>query len=212
MTYRPSQLLSRNSKCGKSLDLPLKGHCRPTKNCSHDCYARTGRQSFPKAKRKHRYVSRLLARHDLEDLTWECRGCPHVRLCGSGDLNIEHVRPIINLAEACPQTEFWGMTRKPEIAKAVNGHAPNLRLLLSVDSSSPKSVWQYQGAMCWGPRRPTDQVPDDPRIKVIFPRHFAGRVVNGMPRDPRDCLSVWHDLDGCSSCGRCWSWSPEGLS
>jgi len=151
-------------------------------------------------------MSRYLAGTDQTELIQECRLFTAVRLCGSGDLNPEHVPAILRLAKSCPQTMFWGMTRKPEIAGALNNRLPNLRVLLTVDSSSPDSVWNYQGALCFGPRRPGDEVPEDPRIITVFPRHFGGRVVKGVQRHRKDCLSVWHELPGCHACKRCWSW------
>jgi hypothetical protein len=205
--YTPGTILSENSKCGHSLDLPIKGHCTPTKNCAHDCYARCGRQSFPASKKKHDFVSQYLKGNDISRLISECKPLPAVRLNGSGDLLPEHIPQIISLAKACPNTQFWGMTRKINIATQVNNQLPNLKLLVSVDASSPKSVWNYPGKLCWGPKRPNDQVPQDPRIHVIFPRHSSGRVVKGVTKDPnKDCLAVWHDIKGCHQCGKCWSW------
>lgn len=204
--YRPIQLLSKNKKTGVSIDLPIAGHCRPTRNCAHDCYAKQGHQSRPPAKRKQIYLSEYLAGPDQSGLIYECSAHTSVRISGSGDLLPCHVPNLINLAKTCHNTQFWGMTRKPEIAEAINNKLPNLRMLLTVDASSPKSVWSYQGAMCYGPRRPENQVPEDDRIKVVFPRHHGGRVIKGVPRHPKDCLSVWHELSGCHACGRCWKW------
>jgi hypothetical protein len=103
---------------------------------------------------------------------------------------------------------FWGMTRKIEIATTLNGQAPNLKLMVSVDSSSPASVWKYKGVLCWGPRFASDVVPADPRIHTIFPYHSSGKIVQAksMPEDPRDCQAVYHRIPGCMSCGRCWNW------
>lgn len=206
MPYTPQTLLSKNSKCGCSLDLPIKGHCRPTPNCAHDCYARTGRQSLPEARKKHIYVSNYLKGKNLTALIHECKPHTSVRLNGSGDLLPTHVQNLIRLAEACPNTQFWGMTRKPEIATAINNKKPNLRLLVTVDASSPASTWKYQGKMCYGPKRAGDTVPEDDRIVTVFPRHFAGRVIKGVTHHPKDCKAVWHDISGCTDCERCWSW------
>lgn len=204
--YRPLELLSKNTKTGYSIDLPLQGHCRPTKNCSKDCYARFGHQARPKAKLKHVWLSQYLAGNDQTELIRECAAHTSVRLCGSGDLLPEHLPAILRVATACPQTQFWGMTRKPEIAEALNDKLPNLHLLLSVDGSSPASVWKYKGAMCYGPRHAEDVIPEDDRIKVVFPRHFGGKVIKGIPRHPKDCAGTWHENDGCVTCGRCWTW------
>ena len=206
MSYTPQTLLSINSKCGCSLDLPIIGHCRPTPNCKHDCYARTGRQSLPEARKKHLFVSKYLKGKNLTILIHECKSHTSVRLNGSGDLLPTHIPSLIHLAEACPHTQFWGMTRKTEIATATNGKCPNLKLLVTVDASSPASTWKYQGKMCYGPKRPGDIVPNLKRIITIFPRHHGGKVVKGVTKHPKDCLAVWHKISGCVDCERCWSW------
>jgi hypothetical protein len=205
-TYQPQQILSVNRKTGCSIDLPLKGHCRPTKNCAHACYAKMGPQAFPIACKKHDWTSRYLAGNDLRQLIVEAKQHTAVRLSGSGDLLPKHVPNLIRLAKACPQTQFWGMTRKPEIATRLNNKQPNLHLLVSVDSSSPASTWSYPGKLCYGPRRAEDHVPADKRIVTVFPRHCTGRIVNNVPDHPKDCPSVRHTAAGCHDCGRCWSW------
>lgn len=205
--YTPTTILSENSKTGCSINLPLT-NCRPTKNCSKTCYARCGHTALPVSKRKQAWVSDYLKGNNLTELIRECSGRTAVRLSGTGDLSLEHCKNIIKLAKACPNTMFWGMTRKLEIAKALNGKRPNLKVMVSVDASSPASVWKYQGTLCWGPRFKDDTVPADPRIKTIFPYHFAGKIVQvkSMPRDFRDCKAVWHENAGCLSCGQCWNW------
>lgn len=203
----PQTILSKNSKCGHSINLPIKGHCRPTKACSFCCYARTGRTTLPESIAKQTWVSNYLTGNDLSRLIKECRKLNHVRLNGTGDLNKEHVPALLSLASLVPDTQFWGMTRKTDIAMAINGRLPNLKLLVSVDATSPPSAWNYPGKLCYGPRRPEDTVPDDPRIVTVFPRHFAGRVIKAVPHHPKDCQGVWHTISGCNECGRCWNWS-----
>lgn len=205
--YTPQKILSTNTKTGFSLNLPIKGHCNPTKNCAHDCYARTGYTAMPTSKKKQAWVSRYLANGSLDKLILECKALSTVRLNGTGDLNMNHVPAVISLAKACPRTLFWGMTRKIDVAKAINKKLPNLSLLVTVDASSPKETWKYKGAMCYGPRRPGDIIPDDKRIKTVFPRHFSGSVVAGVKKHPKDCQAVWHNISGCIECGQCWDWS-----
>lgn len=207
--YHPTTILSENSKTGCSINLPIQGHCRPTKNCSRTCYARCGHTALPVSKNKQRWISEYLKGQDLSELIRECQGRTAVRLSGTGDLLLEHVPNIIRLAIACPATMFWGMTRKVEIANALNGKLPNLKIMVSVDSSTPKETWKYQGTLCWGPRLKDDRVPlKDKRIRTIFPYHFAGKIVksHNIPNDKRDCPAVRHTKDGCLSCGRCWTW------
>lgn len=203
--YKPVNILSENKKTGHSLDLPIKGHCRPSKNCSHDCYAKSGHQALPIAQKKHKYVSNYLKRHNIKQLISECMSQHAIRLSGSGDLLMKHVPQILRLAKACPQTKFWGMTRKLEIAEALNNKLPNLQLLVTVDSSSPKKTWTYPGKLCFGPHRPNETVPSDDRIVTVFPRHFAGHVIKGVQEHPKDCPAVWHKVSGCIECQKCWN-------
>lgn len=206
--YSPYRILSSNTKCGCSVNLPIRGHCTPTRVCARACYARTGHCARPASIRKQLYLSRYLKGNDLSRMVGESGKWRAVRLSGTGDLQTGHIRNILRLAGACPDTQFWGMTRKPDIARKLNRRLPNLKVMVSVDSSSPASVWKYDGALCWGPRLAEDRVPRDPRIKVVFPYHCMGRVVQAklMPRDRRDCKAVWHEISGCQACGRCWDW------
>jgi len=205
--YSPGRILSDNSKCGVSINLPIKGHCRPTKVCVFCCYARTGNTARPASTRKQAWVSKYLRGPDLSGLVEECRNLQAVRLNGSGDLNPEHLPGLVCLAEQCPSTQFWGMTRKTEIANTLNHpKLPNLKILVTVDAASPMETWNYKGALCYGPRREGDQVPDDDRIITVFPRHFAGKVVGIIPLHSRDCPAVRHTVSGCLNCGRCWNW------
>ena len=205
--YKPGRILSNNSKTICSLNLPIAGHCRPTKNCAKDCYARTGRQAYPASKKKQQWVSDYLKdEEDISQLIEECRPQRAVRLCGSGDLLETHARNILALADALPDTQFWGMTRKLEIAKLLNGVYDNLRVLVSWDGSTPPEVLGYPGKVCFGPRRAEDMVPDNDQIVVVFPRHFGGRVIKGIERHPKDCPGVWHEVDNCLQCGNCWVW------
>ena len=204
--YSPIQILSNNKKCGRSLNLPISGHCRPTKACAFCCYARSGNTVRPGALKKASYVSKYLVGKDLGRLVDECSQLQHVRLNGTGDLLPEHVRSVLYIARRCSDTKFWGMTRKVEIAEALNGRLSNLNMLVTVDATSPASVWDYEGRMCYGTRRPGDVVPSDGRLVTVFPRHARGRVVNGVKHHPKDCLAVWHKISGCNVCGRCWSW------
>ena len=207
MSYRPITILSVNRKTNASLDLPIKGHCCATKNCLHDCYAKSGPQAFTRAVRKHEWVSKYLLKKNISQLITESKNLNSVRLNGSGDLLPGHCPQIISLALACPQTIFWGMTRKPEIATIINSaNLPNLRLLLTVDASSPKSVWLYKGKMCFGPRHAEDVIPDTDQILTVFPYHHSGKITKGISEHSKDCPAVRHKVTGCVECRRCWNW------
>lgn len=206
---RPS-ILSVNSKTGVSLNLPTT-NCRPTEVCRFCCYGRHhfighGRKCLAKWDRNSRY----LAGNDISELIKETGLFSAVRISGTGDILPEHVPNLIKLAKACPRTRFWGMTRKPELAKAINDGPANLCLLVTVDAATPASVWDnYAGAICYGPRRATDQVPNDPRIITVFPYHNSGKVVGNVPEHRLDCPAVRHRTSGCPECGRCWSWKGK---
>ena len=205
-TYSPGTILSSNTKTGCSINLPIAGHCTPTKNCSRTCYAKCGHTALPSNKKKQVWVSHYLSGKNLSTLIKECKSRTAVRLSGTGDLLQTHTKNLIRLAKACPDTMFWGMTRKLDIAKAINNKLPNLKLMVSVDSSSPTSVWNYKGTLCFGPRLKDDKVPNNSKIKTVFPYHFAGKVIKGMPEHKKDCQAVYHRIDGCMSCKKCWTW------
>lgn len=204
--YSPEMVLSKNRKCGCSLNLPIIGHCRPTRNCIICCYARSGHTSLPVSMRKQKWLSKYLEGKNISRLIEESSQWRAVRVAGTGDLKATHIPALFSLAKACPGTMFWGMTRKLEIAHELNHRYPNLKFMVSVDGSSPDSVWNYDGVLCYGPRLPRDLVPADRRIQTVFPYHRSGRVVNGMPHHPKDCQAVWHNISGCMVCGRCWAW------
>lgn len=203
--YHPTTILSENSKTDCSINLPTS-HCTPTINCKACCYARRGSLIRPSNKKKQQWVSDYLLGSDLSEIIRESRRWTAIRLSASGDLLPGHLPNILRLAEATPQTMWWGMTRKIPVAVELNGKLPNLKVMVSVDASSPETVWEYPGALCYGPRKKEDQVPDDSRIKTVFPYHSSGKVTKGVPRHPKDCLAIWHENDGCLSCGQCWKW------
>ena len=202
----PAKILSDNSKTIVSLNLPVKGHCRPTTLCLQKCYARTGHVAFPFPVRKQRWLSQYLSKPEIGELIHECRAFRAIRISGTGDLKNAHIPQILRIAQECPHTEFWGMTRKTEIANALTGKYPNLRMLVSIDSTSPKKVLNFDGALCWGPRMPEDVIPDDSRIKVFFPFHKSGKVLKTITRLPKDCPGVWHEVKNCLECQKCWTY------
>lgn len=201
-------ILSRNKKTGVSLNLPTS-NCRPTTLCKFACYGRHhylghGKACLAKWTRNSDYLAHT---KDCKELIAEARTFSAVRISGVGDIIPDHVPNLIKLAKACPATQFWGMTRKPELAKKLNSRLPNLRMLLTIDATTPDKVWdKYDGRMCYGPRRAEDKIPRDKRLVVIFPYHNSGKVVGNVPAHKLDCPAVRHTKAGCLECGRCWSW------
>lgn len=207
LPYRPINLLSENEKTNISFNFPIPGHCNySTPICRKCCYFNRGYMRLHPEKKE--YVSNyfLDKNNDLLQATCECRVYNAVRIAGGGETLLRHVPNLIRLAEACPNTKFYGMTRDKRVAKKINGVLPNLSMMVSVDASSPKSVWDYDGKMCFGPRRAMDTVPNDPRILIVFPYHCGGKAVKGVPRHDKDCLAVWKEISGCMECQRCWNW------
>lgn len=204
--YSPLKIISENRKTHVSINLPLN-LCNSTKLCRTMCYARQGHMSYPNPRRKQEYVNKYLLGNDITQLIYECSPFSYVRLNGCGDLVKGHLKNITLLAKSCPKTTFYGMTRKPEIAEALNNKLPNLKLLLSVDSSTPKHILKnYTNKICFGPRRACDTIPDDKRIITVFPYHCHGTIVKNISKHPLDCPAVWKQVKGCSECERCWNW------
>jgi hypothetical protein len=202
-------ILSKNKKTEVSLNLP-RSNCRPTTICSFCCYGRhhyIGHGPAPLAK-WNRNSDYLTQTPDCKELIDEACVFTSVRIAGVGDLLPSHVRNLLILARKCPDTQFWGMTRKPELARKLNNKFPNLHLLVTADASSPDKVWDYEGRMCFGPRRAQDHVPRDRRIVTVFPYHNSGKVVNHVPEHRLDCPAIRHKVSGCLDCGRCWKWKP----
>ena len=82
-----------------------------------------------------------------------------------GVLLLVHVPAVIKLAEACPDTTFWGFTRRREVAEATNGKHANLSLIVTFDATSPDGELQgYEGPLAFGPRRPSR--PRSPTVKA----------------------------------------------
>ncbi len=166
---RAVPILSTNRKTAVSINLPVR-NCKPTRRCAAACYACEGPIAWTNSVRKALAVDAALRKGEIEGLIWECRMLQGVRLCGSGDMTLDHVPAVLRLAEACPDTTFWGFTRRREVAEAVNGQQADLSLIVTFDATSPDRELQgYEGPLAFGPSTPRDKVPDDQRIIVVFP-------------------------------------------
>lgn len=202
-------MLSGNSKTGASINLPLV-NCKPTKRCSNECYACVGPIANPNSVRKSMIVDKSIRKMDLDRLIRECAQRLNVRLNGSGDLTPDHVRAMLELATKCPETVFWGFTRNLKVAGLLNGALPNMSLIVSVDATSPKGFANdYDGPLAFGPRSPGDDLPDDPRIIVVFPTHHQAKPDPAIPVHEKDCpatrFKVREDkLGACDRCKRCY--------
>ena len=86
-------------------------------------------------------------------------------------------------------------------------HLPELLRLLDHAGVLPDGELSgYQGPLAFGPRGPRDEVPDDPRVMVVFPEHHNGRTIPGVPAHPRDCPATrgMNRHHACQRCRRCW--------
>jgi len=161
--------------------------------------------ALPVAEKKQQWVSDYLLGDDVSQLINECHQHPAIRLCGGGDLLPKQALSILKVAEACEETQFWGFSRKPVIVDMLNDQLPNVYMQLSVDYTTPVSLWEDADCdISYGPRMQDDEVPDDARIRVVFPYHFRGRVINGVPHHHKDCHAVWDHSIHCYQCKRCY--------
>jgi len=203
---RAVPILSTNRKTAVSINLPVR-NCKPTRRCAAACYACEGPIAWKNSIRKALAVDAALRKGEIEGLVWECRMLQGVRLCGSGDMTLDHVPAVIRLAEACPDTTFWGFTRRREVAEAINGGHVNLSVIVTFDATSPEGELRgYEGPAAFGPRTSRDIVPDDQRIMVVFPEHHAGRTIANVPEHPKDCPATrgMNRRHACQRCRRCW--------
>lgn len=201
-------VLSGNKKTGASLNLPLL-NCRPSKLCAETCYAMEGYVAQDMSIRHTQAVDAMLRTGlGIAQLTKECQARDDVRLCGIGDLVEDHLPQLFRLAEDCPATIFWGFTRKREIADWVRAkRLSNLTLILSWDHTHPpEHVAGYAGPLSYGPTRPGDEVPDDPRIIVVFPEHHQKDPHPDTAITSKDCPAIRYGdekQDACQRCRRC---------
>jgi len=195
-------ILSENSKCAVSLDLPII-NCKPTKACSEVCYACQGRQFYRRAIVKSLAVNRLIAEdpeHVARKMVDEAAGRT-IRLAGSGELLPQHA-DLVKYIEKYGGS-WWGFTRRVDTHKAMP------RLMFSIDATTPASVLEYvrndipvsRRAYL---RRPGD-LPAPMKVAVTFPVHGARTpYTEYVPSSERDCPAVRHLVKGCWACRRCY--------
>ena len=209
---RRSRLLSGSKKTGAAINLPLR-NCSPSKRCAETCYAMEGFVAAPHViKATMRMDHILLTGEHLDKLAAECRKEPDVCLLGIGDFHMTHVPQVVQLAKACPDTVFWGFTRKRAITEALNHELPNLSIVLSWDAThhAHSHVGGYEGPLSYGPIQAGEEVPDDPRIIVVFPEHHQSHPDPKIKLHPKDCpatrIPTFQErlkYDACRRCGRC---------
>lgn len=195
-------ILSQNSKCSVSLDLPII-NCKPTKACSEVCYACQGRQFYRGAIIKSLAVNRLIA-EDAEraarKMADEAQG-KTIRLAGSGELLPEH-RELVRYLERF-SGRWWGFTRR------VDTHRVLPSLMFSLDATTPASVLAYVENEVPVSRRAYLRRPEDPptplQVTVTFPVHGSTTgYTEFVSHDATDCPGVRKLVQGCWECGRCY--------
>lgn len=206
-----TKLLSGNKKTGAAINLPLLG-CRPSPRCAEICYAMEGFVAAPHVMRATLRMDHVLRTGEhIDRLVKECQKKDDVRLLGIGDFVKEHLPLVIHLACKCPDTIFWGFTRKRENAERLNGIHPNLSIVLSWDPTHPGNYAKgYEGPMSYGPIQPGEGVPKDPRIIVVFPEHHQSHPDRKIEKNPKDCpatrIPAFREglkTQACQRCGRC---------
>lgn len=195
-------VLSENSKCSVSLDLPLT-HCQPTKACAAVCYASQGTQYFRKSVVKSLAVARLIERdpeHVARKMIDEAEG-RIIRIAGSGELLPRH-KELLDYVEQFGGS-WWGFTRR------VDTHRELPSLMFSFDATTPRSVMAYVREQVPVHRRAYLRRVGDPEsslaVAVTFPVHGSlTPQVDHVPNHDTDCPSTRGYVAGCWACKRCY--------
>ena len=101
-------ILSQNSKCGISLDLPV-AYCKPTKACADVCYACQGTQMFYRSIVKSLSVGRMIdadPERVARKIIDEAQG-RSVRIAGSGEILPKHKSLLDFVSEF--GGNWWGL-------------------------------------------------------------------------------------------------------
>lgn len=206
-----SELLSKNSKTGLSLDSPV-GYCQPTQACKASCYACQGRQMFGASLKKTLAVDAFIrADPDL------AARCVHselegrwLRLASSGELTPEHEPFVKKLASLGVQAYAFTRRRDSWLMYRRYGFFASF----SLDGTTPDSVLKWVLRVVPVRARAFMATPEFPttphRVAVIFPEH--GSITRGgrkIPPSPLDCPSVRGTLETlggspCHTCRRCY--------
>lgn len=206
-----TKLLSGNKKTGVAINLPLLG-CRPSPRCAEVCYAMEGFVAAPHVMSATLRMDQILRTGEhLDKLIKECRKEKDVRLLGIGDFIPEHILNVLLIAQKCPDTIFWGFTRKRENAETLNKVYDNLSIVLSWDvTHAPSHVDGYKGPLSYGPIQASEEVPDDPRIIVVFPEHHQSHPDPKIEKHQKDYPATrippfreGLKTQACQRCGRC---------
>jgi hypothetical protein len=219
--------LSKNDKCGVSINTSIARTCRPTSACSVYCYGLEGRIRMPAALQRQAENAAMFSVEEWGQLADEAMDIAHVvsrqqdflRMFGVGDLQPGSVYFINQLSCYAklnkPKFRIWVSTRKFDLAaKLVD--STNLHVMLSFDSSTP-ARWRTEGLKLLAERRPQffaawvrqepgERVP--PWVSVVFEMHRHGHGRAKREPNARACPATIHasfagaePLEG--ACARC---------
>lgn len=214
--------VSRNSKTGVSLNVPIIGTCTAmTQECARYCYGECGPIAMRDSVRlQARNLEVLKSGADpialADDLAAQCRAAraDFLRVNGVGDLTAESARVVAALAERHLWLTLWITTRRPDLARTLPD-LPNVHIMLSTDRSTAPRAWLAMRALCGERPRTTflaytqldahDTAPAD--VAIVFQLHYGSRRAT-WPADARSCAATvanGAEHDGaCAACRRCF--------
>ncbi len=224
--------LTGNSKTGLSVDFPPHKTCRPTQVCmglkdrpSAACYALAGRMTMNAVVNKQAqnyllaeklatgpYKDVIKVVDDLADRLPDDQDW--LRWNGAGDLTEGSVRLLNSLTARHRSVALWVVSRRPEmVAKLVD--RPSLRLLLSLDYSTPEAIaadlrlqakrfTRGTARLAYTRVAESDKVPKD--IDIVFNKHGGGEFYAWKHRNVCHATlpGTTHEK-ACDSCRRCFA-------
>ena len=205
----PLRLLAENLKTGWSVNFPILGTCEPSAVCRRICYAAGGHFRFTNVQRAN--LARLeffrtMPTSEVADRIYyeaKAHGLSHLRWCGSGDLFLEAVAVLNDLAGRRRDLVNVVYSRKPECINAL-AVAPQIVINVSLDRSSldlvdrithPEVRYTYL-------RETVDDVPPayaDVPIEVVFNNHGQ----HFPDHDARECAATNGRMPTAGACLRC---------
>lgn len=195
-------ILSQNSKCSVSLDLPIS-YCSPTAACKNVCYSCQGTQNFRSSIIKSLAVARMIEdapERAARKMVDESQG-RHIRIAGSGEILPTH-KTLLDYVTTFGGS-WWGFTKRVET------HLALPQLMFSIDATTPESVLNYVAEHVPIHRRaylvrPEDK-PPSLEVAVTFPTHGSTTpYVKQIPTLPTDCPAARKEVAGCWACKRCY--------
>ena len=195
-------VLSQNSKCGISLDLPVS-YCKPTRACAEVCYSCQGTQNFRRSVLKSLAIAQMInadPERVARKIIDESQGRV-VRIAGSGEILPEH-KTLLELIEKFGGS-WWGFTKR------IDTHRVLPDLMFSIDATTCQSVMAYVRKHVPIHRRaylmrPGDN-PPSLEVAVTFPVHGSVTpYVKNTQVLETDCPAVRKKVGGCWDCRRCY--------